>query len=88
MTVLEFVALTLVGISGTAVVLVQEPVRQSMLVSMFGLFLTATFFVLQAPDVALSMLVVSSVVVPMLVLLAVARVREAPVRDDDEEDAA
>jgi uncharacterized MnhB-related membrane protein len=75
--VLHAVALTLVAIAATAVVFVDDPVRQSMVSSILGLFLTALFFALQAPDVALSMLAVSTVLVPALVLLAAARVREA-----------
>jgi energy-converting hydrogenase B subunit D len=82
MSVLIAVALTLVAIAATAVVLVDDPLRQSMVASIFGLFLTATFFILQAPDVALSMLGVSAVVVPALVLLALARVREVVPQDD------
>ena len=93
MMVLEGVVLTLVAIAATAVVFVDDPVRQSMVASIMGLFLTAAFMALQAPDVALSMLGVSAVVVPALVLLAVARVRatpgaDAPAADDDAEDDA
>jgi uncharacterized MnhB-related membrane protein len=91
MTALQFVALTMVAVAATAVVLVDDPLRQCMVASMLGLFLTSTFFVLQAPDVALSMLVVASVVVPALVLLALARVRDVVAQEDmttaEEEDA-
>jgi uncharacterized MnhB-related membrane protein len=82
MTALQFVALTMVAVAATAVVLVDDPLRQCMVASMLGLFLTSTFFVLQAPDVALSMLVVASVVVPALVLLALARVRDVVAQED------
>jgi uncharacterized MnhB-related membrane protein len=87
--VLEAVALTLVAIAATALVLVDDPVRQALVSSIMGLFLTSAFFALQAPDVALSMLGVSTVVVPALVLLAAARIREVVPRDGaaEEEDA-
>ncbi|HEU4973917.1 MAG TPA: DUF4040 domain-containing protein [Baekduia sp.] len=92
MTVLECVALTLVAIAATAVVLVDDPLRQSIVSSFMGLFLSALFFVLQAPDVALSMLGVTTVVIPALVLLALARVRDVVPQDDHapgpEEEAA
>jgi energy-converting hydrogenase B subunit D len=91
MTVLEIVALTLVGLTAPVVVMVDDPLRQSMVMGIYGLFLSSAFFVLQAPDVALSMLVVSSVLIPTLVLLALARVRAVvPQGDPDEpdEDAA
>lgn len=88
MTVLECVALTLVAISATAVVLVDDPLRQSMVSSFLGLFLSALFFVLQAPDVALSMIGVSTVIVPALVLLALARVRDVVPQEDREAEPA
>jgi energy-converting hydrogenase B subunit D len=75
MTVLEIVALTLVGLTAPVVVMVDDPLRQSMVMGIYGLFLSSAFFVLQAPDVALSMLVVSSVAYPIVVLSAIARVR-------------
>jgi energy-converting hydrogenase B subunit D len=89
--VLEGVVLTLVGIAATALVFIDDPVRQSMIASILGLFLTAAFMALQAPDVALSMLAVSAVIIPALVLLAVARVRgvvtpRSPLHTDEEED--
>jgi energy-converting hydrogenase B subunit D len=41
----------------------------------YGLLLTVLFVVLQAPDVALSMLVVSTVAYPLIVLIAISRTR-------------
>ena len=84
MTALVAIALTLVAITAPVVVTTDDPLRQSMVLGIYGLFLTATFFILQAPDVALSMLVVSSVLLPTLVLLALARIRS--VDDEREED--
>jgi uncharacterized MnhB-related membrane protein len=86
--VLEAVALTLVAIAATALVFVDDPVRQSMVASILGLFLATAFFALQAPDVALSMLAVSTVIIPALVLLAAARtsgiVSQDVARDEQE----
>jgi uncharacterized MnhB-related membrane protein len=87
MMVLLAIALTLVAIAATAVVLVDDPLRQSMVAGVYGLFLTALFFVLQAPDVALSMLAVSTVLIPAMVLLALARVRSVVSQDDEKEEA-
>jgi energy-converting hydrogenase B subunit D len=84
MTALLAIALTLVAITAPVVVMTDDPLRQSMVLGIYGLFLTAAFFILQAPDVALSMLVVSSVLLPTLVLLALARIRS--VDDEREED--
>lgn len=85
MTVLEIVALTLVAITAPAVVMTDDPLRQSIVMGIYGLFLAAAFFVLKAPDVALSMLAVSSVLIPALVLLALARVRQVVSQGDPEE---
>ncbi len=78
MTVLLWVLLVLVALTGTVVVLEREPLHQVMVLGLYGLVLAVLFLVLQAPDVALSQLVVGSVVVPALVLLALVKVRDSP----------
>lgn len=75
MTALIAIALTLVAVVGTAVVFSDEPARQAVSLSVFGLTLTVLFVVLQAPDVALSQLAVGSAVVPLMVLLTIRRIR-------------
>jgi energy-converting hydrogenase B subunit D len=73
-TVLQIVALVAVAVGGTGTVLVREPVRQALVSGVFGLTLAILFFAFQAPDVALSQIVVASVVVPLMVLLALAKI--------------
>ena len=46
------------------------------MIAIYGMALTMLFFVFQAPDVALSEIVVSSVGLPVMVLLALRKVRE------------
>ncbi|MFD8377365.1 hydrogenase subunit MbhD domain-containing protein [Streptomyces sp. NPDC059679] len=67
--------LLLVAAAGTGTVLVRDPVRQSFLMSLFGLALATLFLLLQAPDVALSQLAVGAAVTPLMVLLSVRKVR-------------
>jgi energy-converting hydrogenase B subunit D len=67
--------LVLVAVCATSVVLTREPLRQAMVASIYGLVLGLLFFVFQAPDVALSQTVVGAVALPMMVLLALAKVR-------------
>ena len=74
-TALVAVALTLVALSGTTVVFTRPPERQSVTLSVFGLMLTLLFFVLSAPDVALSQLAVGTAVVPLMVLLTIRSIR-------------
>jgi uncharacterized MnhB-related membrane protein len=56
-------------------VLVRDPLRQIVVISLYGLVLVVLFVIFQAPDVALSMLVVSTVGYPLVVLVAIARSR-------------
>jgi uncharacterized MnhB-related membrane protein len=77
---LQAVTLAAVVVTGTATVLVREPVRQAIVSGIFGLSLALLFFVYAAPDVALSQVVVASVAVPVMVLLTLAKLREG---DDD-----
>lgn len=76
MTALQVVCLLAVAVLGTAVVLTRDPLRQAAVTGIFGLALAALFVAVQAPDVALSMIVVGGIVVPVLVLLAMAKIRE------------
>lgn len=76
MSVLQIAALAAVAIGGGAVVVAREPLRQALVLGVYGLCLTGLFFVFQAPDVALSEIVVSTVGLPVMVLLALRKVRE------------
>jgi uncharacterized MnhB-related membrane protein len=64
-----------VAVCATCVVLARDPLRQAMLTSIYGLVLGILFFVFQAPDVALSQTAVGAVALPLMILLALARVR-------------
>jgi len=84
-TVLQIVALVLVALGGAAVVFTPEPLRQTMVLSVYGIALTFLFFTFQAPDVALSEIVVSTVGLPAMVLLALRKVREQETRRERQE---
>jgi energy-converting hydrogenase B subunit D len=73
--VLQAVALLLVAVCAASVVLARDPLRQAMVASLYGLVLGILFFVFQAPDVALSQTAVGAVALPMMILLALAKVR-------------
>jgi energy-converting hydrogenase B subunit D len=72
--VLQVVVLGLVAVSATAVVASRDPLRQAMVASIYGLVLGIMFFVFQAPDVGLSQTVVGAVALPLMILLALAKV--------------
>jgi uncharacterized MnhB-related membrane protein len=73
---LQAAILGLVALGATAVALCRNPLRQIVLSGVYGLLLVILFLVLQAPDVALSMLVVTTVAYPLIVLAAITRTRE------------
>ena len=75
MIVLEVTVFLLVAAAGTAVVLTRDPLNQAIVASFYGLVLGIMFFVYQAPDVALSQITVGAVALPMMILLALAKVR-------------
>jgi energy-converting hydrogenase B subunit D len=75
---LQVVGLALVAVVGTVTVLVRDPLRQLVVLGLYGLALGALFMIFQAPDVALSMIVVGSIGYPLVVLVAIARVRDKP----------
>lgn len=62
----------LVGLSGLLVVVSRDPKRQVFALAANGLVLSVVFFVLQAPDVALSELAVNTVITPLLFLVTLA----------------
>jgi uncharacterized MnhB-related membrane protein len=72
---LQLAALLMVGLAGTTVVLIRDPLRLTIVNSVYGLTLTILFLVFQAPDVALSMIVVGGIAYPIVLLAAIAKVR-------------
>ena len=76
MMVLQGVLLVLVAVGGTTVVLVRDPLRQAIGAGVFGLLLGVLFFAFQAPDVALSQIVVGSLVLPAMIVLTLAKLAQ------------
>lgn len=72
---LHWAALVFVALVGPAVVLTRDPRNQAMTLTVYGLCLAWMFMVFEAPDVALAQVVVGAVVLPLMVLLALARMR-------------
>jgi uncharacterized MnhB-related membrane protein len=77
---LQVVAILLVALGGLAVVTSRDPLRQTIVSGLYGLVLVVLFVVFQAPDVALSALVASTVAFPFVVLAALAKLRRRPPR--------
>jgi energy-converting hydrogenase B subunit D len=72
---IQVLILALVVISATGVVFMREPLKQTVMISFFGILLGIMFFVFQAPDVALSEITIGAVALPLMILLALSKVR-------------
>ena len=86
MTGVQIAMLILVAVTGTAVVLTPEALRQALVLGVYGLALTLLFFSVQAPDVALSEVVVGTVGLPVIILAALRKIREREAARQDEDD--
>jgi len=75
MDALQVVLLILVAAGATVVAFTRVPTRQAVALSAYGLLLAVLFLAFQAPDVTLSELVVGAVALPVMLLLALTRVR-------------
>jgi energy-converting hydrogenase B subunit D len=73
---LQSVALALVVLGATSIALTRDLARLVVLNGFYGLVLVLLFVIYGAPDVALSMLVVSTVAYPLVLLISVSRIRK------------
>ena len=76
MDTLQVTLLVLVAIGATVVVLIRERVRQVLALSVYGVLLAVLFLAFQAPDGTLSELTVGAVALPLILLLALAKIRK------------
>ncbi len=76
MDALQITILVLVAAGATVVVLIRERVRQVLALSVYGVLLAVLFLAFQAPDVTLSELTVGAVALPIILLLALAKMRK------------
>ena len=83
---LQAVVFALVALGAPLVVLTRDPLRQAVVNGIYGVSLVLLFVVLEAPDPALSMLVVSGIAYPLVILAAVARVRAERRRAEETSD--
>lgn len=88
MTALLVLVLTLVAFSGLVVVMIREPGRQAIALGVFGLLEALMFFIVQAPDVAFSQIVVGAIALPAMLFLTMTKIRvDEKARREEEEEA-
>ena len=69
MSLIEAIAYFAVAVLGAAVVLTRRPIDQIIVFGLFGAAMALLFFLLQAPDVALSQIAVGTLAIPALLLV-------------------
>jgi energy-converting hydrogenase B subunit D len=74
MDTLQIIVLVLVAAGSVVVVRTRDRVRLVLALSAYGIVLAVLFFAFQAPDVALSEITVGAVALPLILLLAIAKV--------------
>lgn len=81
--------LLLVAVTGLGVVRTRDVTSQVIALSFYGVLMALVFFFFQAPDVALSQITVGAVALPLMVMLAISRMkyRAAAQQDKGERDA-
>ena len=81
--------LVLVAVCGFGVVRTRDVTSQVIALGFYGVLMALVFFFFQAPDVALSQITVGAVALPLMVMLAISRMkfRAANQRDKGERDA-
>lgn len=67
--------LLFVAAGATGVVLVRDPTKQTIGVCFYGLVLALMFLLFQAPDVALAQIAVGAIALPLMILLALVKIR-------------
>ena len=67
--------LLLIGVTGFVVVRTHEPTSQVLALTFYGLLFGLLFFIFRAPDVALSQLTVGGLALPLMLMLAISRMR-------------
>ena len=84
MRLLQWVILLLVAGVAPAVVLSRDPKSQVVTLSFYGLICALMFFIFQAPDVALSQITIGAVMLPLMIMLALKKMRRQNLRRERE----
>jgi uncharacterized MnhB-related membrane protein len=67
--------LLLVAATGFSVVKTRDVTSQVIALGFYGVLMALVFFLFQAPDVALSQITVGAVALPLMVMLAISRMK-------------
>ena len=80
MRLLQWMILLLVGGVAPSVVLTRDLKSQVVSLTFYGLLCALMFLIFQAPDVALSQITVGAVMLPLMIMLALTKMRRQNLR--------
>jgi len=75
MMILGIGLLALIGVTAFVIVRTDDVTNQLLALGFYGLLFALMFFVFQAPDVALSQITVGAIALPLMVMLAITRMK-------------
>jgi energy-converting hydrogenase B subunit D len=84
MRFLQWMILFLVAATVPGVVLSRNAKEQVVTLSFYGLLCALMFFIFQAPDVALSQITIGAVMLPLMIMLALTKMRRQNIRRERE----
>ncbi len=84
MILLQWMILLLVVTAAPGVVLSRDPKEQVVTLGFYGLLCGLMFFIFQAPDVALSQITIGAVMMPLMIMLALTKMRRQNLRRERE----
>lgn len=87
MMILGIGILLLIAVTAFCVVRTHDTTAQVLALTFYGLLLAMMFFIFQAPDVAISQLTVGAIALPLVIMLAISRMRARDALRADKEDA-
>jgi uncharacterized MnhB-related membrane protein len=74
---LQVLILLMVAAGGLAVVMTRDPLHLAIIASFYGILLALLFFLFQAPDVALSQITIGALALPLMILLALSKIKRS-----------
>lgn len=75
MTMIGAGLLALIAVSAFVIVRTDDVTHQLLALGFYGLLFALLFFVFQAPDVALSQITVGAIALPLMIMLAITRMK-------------
>ncbi len=78
--------LLLIAVTGFVIVRTHDVTSQVLALTFYGLLFSLIFFVFQAPDVALSQITVGGLALPLMLMLAISRMRSRKERQTKEDE--